>query len=144
MEKELRNKLALEIATNLKNRFKEMSPAAFDKMEKHIEEAARTLAKRFMKVKQKLNEKAEGTARKPSQPSVAVTTAAKEKNEKPAKTPKKLPAKNKVVKSPAKAAVKKAAVKTAKKAAPKKAAKSKSARATGTAVQKRKPAKRAK
>jgi len=56
METELRKKLELEIAGNLKTLLKEKNPAAFDKMEKHIEEAARSLAKRFVKVRNKLME----------------------------------------------------------------------------------------
>jgi hypothetical protein len=56
MEKELRKKLEQEIAGNLKTLLKEKNPAAFDKMEKHIDLAARSLAKRFVKVRNKLME----------------------------------------------------------------------------------------
>lgn len=56
MEKELRKKLEQEIANSLKSLLKEKNPAAFDKMEKHIDEAARSLAKRFVKVRNKLLE----------------------------------------------------------------------------------------
>jgi hypothetical protein len=51
MEKEIRKNLENEIAIGLNNVIKGMNPAAFEKMEKHIHQAAKSLAKRFLKIK---------------------------------------------------------------------------------------------
>jgi hypothetical protein len=88
MEKELRKKLEQDIANNLKSLMKELNPAAFDKMEKHIEDAAHSLAKRFVKVRNKLNEAESGASAIPANKTLQKVLKSMDAilgNEKPAK-----------------------------------------------------------
>ena len=125
MEKELRKKLELEIASSLKGMFKDLNPAAFGKMEKHIDEAARTLAKRFYKVKQKLMEAARAAAN-PETTSVTVKASPVAKP-KPAARAKKAAAVSKIQKKSTKPSAKS----PAKKARPTSRVAAKGKRAAG-------------